>query len=134
MREPVSDLAELLRTLRPVLNDGAYVFAVLPHDADSGALEPLATFRENEGVTVVVEEERARLAGLRVLFRASWITLTVHSDLQAVGLTAAVAGALTRANISCNIIAAAHHDHVFVPAESARAAIEALQVLQREHR
>jgi hypothetical protein len=48
-------------------------------------------------------------------------------------LTAAVAGALTRANISCNIIAAAHHDHVFVPAESARAAIEALQALQREH-
>jgi len=133
MTEPVSDLAELLRTLRPVLNDGNYVFAVLPHDADSGALEPLATFRENEGVTVVVAEERAQLAGLRVLFRAAWITLTVHSDLQAVGLTAAVAGALTRANISCNIIAAAHHDHVFVPAESARAAIEALQALQREH-
>ena len=133
MSEPVSDLAELLRTLRPVLNDGNYVFASLPHDADSGALEPLATFRENEGVTVVVEEERARLAGLRVLFRAAWITLTVHSDLQAVGLTAAVAGALTRANISCNIIAAAHHDHVFVPAESARAAIDALQALQREH-
>jgi len=133
MTEPVSDLTELLRTLRPVLNDGSYVFAVLPHDADSGALEPLATFRENEGVTVVVAEERAQLAGLRVLFRAAWITLTVHSDLQAVGLTAAVAGALTRANISCNIIAAAHHDHVFVPAESARAAIEALQALQREH-
>ena len=133
MTEPVSDLSELLRTLRPVLNEGNYVFAVLPHDADSGALEPLATFRENEGVTVVVEDERARLAGLRVLFRAAWITLTVHSDLQAVGLTAAVAGALRRANISCNIIAAAHHDHVFVPAESARAAIEALHILQREH-
>ena len=133
MTEPVSDLTELLRTLRPVLNDGNYVFAVLPHDADSGALEPLATFRVNEGVTVVVAEERAQLAGLRVLFRAAWITLTVHSDLQAVGLTAAVAGALTRANISCNIIAAAHHDHVFVPAESARAAIEALQALQRAH-
>jgi hypothetical protein len=133
MSEPVSDLAELLRALRPVLNDGSYVFAVLPRDADSGALEPLATFRETEGVTVVLEEERARLAGLRVLFRAAWITLTVHSVLQAVGLTAAVAGALTRANISCNIIAAAHHDHVFVPAESARAAIDALQALQRAH-
>ena len=71
MSEPVSDLAELLRTLRPVLNDGNYVFAVLPHDAEISALEPLATFRENEGVTVVVEEERAQLAGLRVLFRAA---------------------------------------------------------------
>jgi len=133
MSEPVSDLAELLRTLRPVLNDGTYVFASLPKDADSNALEPLATFRENEGLTVVVGEARARLAGLRVLFRAAWITLTVHSDLQAVGLTAAVADALTRANISCNMIAAAHHDHLFVPVESAHAAIEVLIALQRQH-
>jgi len=134
MSEPVSDLAELLRTLRPVLNDGTYVFVSLPHEADSSALEPLATFREKEGLTVVVGEERARLAGLRVLFRAAWITLTVHSDLEAVGLTAAVADALTRANISCNMIAAAHHDHLFVPVESARAAIEVLTALQQRHR
>ena len=133
MSGPVSDLAELLRTLRPVLNDGTYVFVSLPHEADSSALEPLATFREKEGLTVVVGEERARLAGLRVLFRAAWITLTVHSDLAAVGLTAAVADALTRANISCNIIAAAHHDHLFVPVESARAAIEVLTALQQRH-
>jgi hypothetical protein len=133
MSDPVSDLGELLRTLRPVLNDGVYVFASLPHDADSNSLEPLATFREQEGLTVVVEEERARLAGLRVLFRAAWITLTVHSDLQAVGLTAAVADAMTRANISCNMVAAAHHDHLFVPVESARAAIEVLMGLQRAH-
>jgi uncharacterized protein len=133
MSEPVNDLAELLRTLRPVLNDGIFVFASLPHDADSDALQPLATFREQEGLTVVVEEERARRAGLRVLLRAGWITLTVHSDLQAVGLTAAVADALTRANISCNIIAAAHHDHLFVPVESAHAALEVLTALQRQH-
>ncbi|HET7065422.1 MAG TPA: ACT domain-containing protein [Rudaea sp.] len=133
MNKPVSDLAELLRTLRPVLNDGIFVFASLPHDADSSALEPLATFREHEDLTVVIEEERALLAGLHVLFRAAWITLTVHSDLQAVGLTAAVADALTRANISCNIIAAARHDHLFVPVESARAAIEVLTALQRQH-
>jgi len=134
MSEPVSDLAELLRTLQPVLNDGTFVFASLPDDADSNALEPLATFRENEGLTVVVAEERARLAGLRVLFRAAWITLTVHSDLQAVGLTAAVADALTRANISCNMIAAAHHDHLFVPVESARAAMGVLTALQQRYR
>jgi len=110
------------------------VFASLPDDADSSALEPLATFRETEGLTVVVAEARARLAGLRVLFRAAWITLTVHSDLQAVGLTAAVADALTRANISCNMIAAAHHDHLFVPVESAGAAIEVLTALQQRYR
>lgn len=133
MSEPVSDLSQLLRTLRPVLNDGTYVFASLPHDAVFGALEPIATFREVEGLTVVVEEARARLAGLRVLFRAAWVTLSVHSDLQAVGLTAAVAAALTRANISCNMIAAAYHDHLFVPVESANAAIEVLAALQQRH-
>jgi len=132
MSEPVSDLAELLRALRPVLNDGSYVFAVLPRDADSGALEPLATFREAEGVTVVLEEERARLAGLRVLFRAAWITLTVHSDLQAVGLTAAFSRAIADAGIGCNVIAGAVHDHVFVPAERAEDALAALRALQSQ--
>jgi len=133
MSEPVGDLPELLRTLRPVLNDGRFVFASLSHDAEFDALEQLAMFREQEGLTVVVEEERARLAGLHVLFRAAWITLTVHSDLEAVGLTAAVADALTRAKISCNVIAAAHHDHLFVPVESARAALEVLTALQLQH-
>jgi hypothetical protein len=133
MRPPISGLAELLRSLHPVLNDGKYVFAALPHDAQSNALEPLATFREKEGLTVVIEEERALLAGLHVLFRAAWITLTVHSDLHAVGLTAAVADALARANIPCNMIAAACHDHLFVPLESANAAIEVLEALQRQH-
>ncbi|HSE12407.1 MAG TPA: ACT domain-containing protein [Rudaea sp.] len=134
MSGPISDLRELLRSMRPLLHDGTYVFASLPHDADIGALEPLATFREHEGLSVVVEEGRAKLAQLEILFRAAWITLTVHSDLQAVGLTAAVAAALTEANISCNVIAAARHDHVFVPLESARAAIEVLEDLQRRHR
>ena len=134
MSEPISDLAELLRSMRPVRNAGTFVFACLPHDADIRAFEPLATFRENEGLTVVVEERAAQQAHLPILFRAAWITLTVHSDLQAVGLTAAVASALTRANISCNMIAAGYHDHLFVPVESANAAIEVLEDLQREHR
>ena len=106
------------------------MFASLPHDADISALEPLATFRESEGLTVVVAEGRAQQGGLNVLFRAAWITLTVHSDLQAVGLTAAVATALNRANISCNMIAAGYHDHLFVPVESADAAMKVLEDLQ----
>lgn len=65
-----------------------------------------------------------------MLFRAAWITLTVHSDLQAVGLTAAVATSLADAGISCNVVAAAHHDHLFVPVESAGLAIAVLQALQ----
>jgi uncharacterized protein len=69
---------------------------------------------------------------LPILFRAAWLTLSVHSDLQAVGLTAAVAAALARAGVACNVIAAAHHDHLFVPLEAADAALVALNALSRD--
>lgn len=83
-------------------------------------------------MTVIVEESVAIAHGLQPLFRAAWITLTVSSDLAAVGLTAAVARALTDAGISCNVVAAAHHDHLFVPVERAGDAIAALRGLQAE--
>jgi hypothetical protein len=54
----------------------------------------------------------------------------VHSSLEAVGLTAAVAGALTAAGISANVVAAFHHDHVFVPADRAEAAMAQLDLLR----
>lgn len=117
--------------MQPSLNEGVYVFASVPPDTDTRSLEPLATFREAEGLTLIVEEQQALKVGLPVLFRAAWITLTVHSDLQAVGLTAAVAAALAQAHISCNVVAAAFHDHIFVPVESGGDALAALQQLQR---
>ncbi len=117
--------------MQPTLNEGVYVFASVPPDTDTRSLEPIATFREAEGLTLIVEEQRAQKAGLPVLFRAAWITLTVHSDLQAVGLTAAVAAALAQVHISCNVVAAAFHDHLFVPVESGGDAVAALQQLQR---
>jgi uncharacterized protein len=127
---PIRDLAELLRNLRPVLHPGAYVFASVAPGSDVAALEPLATFREAEGLSLIVEEGRAREAGLRSLFRAAWITLEVSSDLHAVGLTAAVSAALSRTGISCNVVAAAAHDHLFVPLEDAARAMETLRAVQ----
>ena len=82
----------------------------------------------------MLDEAQAVRAGLTVLFRAVWITLTVPSDLQAVGLTAAVAEALTAAGISCNVVAAAHHDHLFVPIEHAERAVHVLEALSAAHR
>lgn len=116
--------------MHPVTNDGVYVFASVPLDFNVGSLMPVATIREQEGLTVIVEEERARKANLTVLFRAVWITLNVHSDLQSVGLTAAFASALAQANISCNVLAGAFHDHLFVPAESGERALATLRDLQ----
>ena len=111
----ISDLDVLLRSLEPVLHDGVYVYTSVP---PGGALpDCVAMVREAEGVTLILPEADALRLGLPVLFRAAWITLTVHSDLQAVGLTAAVAAALTDAGISCNVVAGAYHDHLFVPFE-----------------
>jgi len=131
MSAPLSDIDELLRSMQPSRNAGVYVFASVPADTDTGLLEPVAMIRERQGLTVVVEEERARQARLRVLFRATWITLDVHSDLAAVGLTAAFSKALGDAGISCNVIAGAFHDHLFVPVESGGAAMAVLIALQR---
>jgi hypothetical protein len=129
---PINDLTELLRNLEPVLAPGTYVFASVPGGSDVAGLEPLATFREAEGLSLILEEGRALAAGLRSLFRAAWIILEVPSDLHAVGLTAPVAAALTRAGISCNVVAAACHDHLFVPFEDAAEAMAVLRGLQAE--
>lgn len=114
-----------------MLHPGIFAFCVVPPGTDLSHLSPVATVREAEGLTLVLPEEQAIQAALQVRFRAAWITLNVHSELQAVGLTAAFSGALGKAGISCNVIAGAFHDHVFVPVESGRAAWAVLKALQR---
>ncbi len=122
------DLATLLRDLRPVLNPGRYVYCTLPTKAPAG-LRPVATVAEPEGVTVVVTQEEADALGLRYAYVAAWITLRVHSALEAVGLTAAVATRLAEEGISCNVVAGYHHDHLFVAVEDAERAVRALEEL-----
>ena len=127
----MSPLAHLLRSLRPERQPGVYAFVVAPPQSDIAALQPIATFREAEGTTLIVDAARADAAGLAVRYRAAWLTLTVQSELHDVGLTAAVATALADAGISCNVVAAVHHDHLFVPVDAADAALAALAALQR---
>jgi uncharacterized protein len=62
-------------------------------------------------------------------FVAAWITLTVHSSLEAVGLTATFSKALAENNISCNVVAAYYHDHIFVDAKDAAKAMKILHIL-----
>jgi hypothetical protein len=134
MTKPIADLAALLSGLDPVLMPGVQVFARLPHGRDPNGLPLLASFRELEGWSIVLAEADAHAAGLEPDFRADWIALRVHSDLAAVGLTAAVASALAAAGIACNVIAAFHHDHLFVPVGQGEAALAALRDLQSEAR
>jgi uncharacterized protein len=67
--------------------------------------------------------------GIPYDFVAAWITLTVHSDLADVGLTAAFSAALAEVGISCNVLAAFHHDHLLVPADRLDDALAALERL-----
>ena len=129
---PVSDLSVLLKTLEPALNPGVYVFASIKGDQAIDPAVIVASIREPEGLSVVTSEPDAAHAGLNVLFRCAWITLTVNSALDAVGLTAAFASALGRAGISCNVVAGAYHDHIFVPLESAQTAMQVLRQLQAD--
>ena len=124
-------IAKLLSAMSPTLNDGDYVFCcVADMDLVKGE-EILGSFREKEGLTVINERNRAQALGLHFEYVAAWITLTVHSALDAVGLTAAFATALGNAGISCNVIAAYYHDHIFVGREDAQRAIEVLEALAR---
>jgi len=91
------------------------------------------TFAEDEGLTLIVGQAAADQAGLPYEIPTAWITLTVHSSLAGVGLTAAISAALADAGISCNIVAAAFHDHLFVPVELGPTALEVLHQLSATH-
>ena len=129
----ISDLSQLLAGMEPSLREGVWVFGILPAGVPLEADGIVASIREPEGMSVVMEEAAALRAGVRPVFRAAWITLTVHSDLEAVGLTAAVSAALGAAGISCNVVAGTYHDHLFVPAQKAADAMAALRKLQAAH-
>lgn len=123
-----SDLASLLRSLSPRLRPERFVFVTPP--AGLGDVVAMATVVEPEGVSAVVTVEQAERLGVDHLgFVAAWITLEVHSSLDAVGLTAAVSTALTAAGISCNIIAGARHDHLLVPWTRREDAVSLLELL-----
>ncbi|MBE4009504.1 ACT domain-containing protein [Vibrio parahaemolyticus] len=124
----VTDLDELLRSMSPKLVKSEFVFCTVPGAlTDYVELNPVATFIESEGLTLVLEKSAAEKAGLSFNGTYSQITLTVHSSLEAVGLTAAVASKLASKGISANVIAAFYHDHIFVQSGKAEAAVSALE-------
>ena len=124
----IVELEELLKMMSPEVQDGEYIFCSLTGDIlDYIHLNPLAVFKESEGLTLVISVEAA-IQG-KIAFEGTFkqITLTVHSSLDAVGLTAAVANKLAAYGISANVIAAYYHDHIFVQTEKAEQALLALK-------
>ena len=114
---PVSDLGGMLAGMAPVLDARRWTFALV-----EGALpaEAFALIREDEGTTAILPDPGGDFAR---------ITLMVHSALDGVGLTAAVATALAEAGIACNVVAGFHHDHLFVPWERREGALAILSDL-----
>jgi len=121
-----TNLAKLISNMEPVLNEGEYVFASVPDISLIPRAITICEMREKEGMTVVVSKQDAEKLGLPFEFVAAWITLNVHSALEAVGLTAAFATALGENNISANVIAGYYHDHIFVDVADAEKAMEVL--------
>lgn len=124
----IADLGTLVASLRPQLADGEYVFLTRPGGSygDGAAMAPIAAFTEAEGLTLVVPKENADRFEESYCDVFRQITLGVHSSLNAVGLTAVVSSKLAEQGIAANVVAAFHHDHVFVPVDSAAEAVKAL--------
>ena len=124
-----TNLQQLLATMHPKLQAGDYVFCTLPAPVTIDQQKIICLFREEEGITVVIKKELADRMQLFYSFVAAWITLTVHSSLEAVGLTAAFSAALAKKGISCNVVAAFYHDHIFVNKNDAARTMEILSNL-----
>jgi len=122
------DLNKLLVLLEPNLLPSDFVFCTAANlkYGDLAELQPIASYQEEEGLTLVLGKKAADGAGLAYDSVFNCITLTVHSSLDAVGLTAAISGKLAANGISANIIAAYHHDHVFVQKCNAQSALQLL--------
>ncbi|MCR9246700.1 MAG: ACT domain-containing protein [bacterium] len=115
--------------LQPERQPGTFAFVCVDPATDLTGLEPVATMREPEGLTLVLPVEQARARGLAFEIEMAWITLMQPTALDAVGITAAFARQLAQAAIPCNVIAGVHHDHLFVPANRAEQAAELLSGL-----
>ncbi|WP_020526941.1 ACT domain-containing protein [Flexithrix dorotheae] len=122
-----TDIDKLLKNMNPVLNPGSFVFSSVKSISNIPSEKIIGTFREKEGITVIVKKEIADQFNLTYDYLASWITLEVHSSLNAIGLTAAFSKALAQANISCNVMAGYYHDHIFVGKEDEEKAMGILK-------
>jgi hypothetical protein len=134
--EPVREISAMIASLRPNLTQDRFIFCSFanPDLASEYAIDAIGMFVECEGLSLIVPEHVAQSRGLDCSSPMRMITLAVHSALDGVGLTAAVAGELTGLNIACNVVAAYHHDHIFVPAADADRALQALVRLQHRRK
>lgn len=126
------DLKDILVKMNPVLNGDEYVFCNFPHLSAEALLRlnPISTFQEEEGVSLIVTREVADRNGISYDSVFKRITISLHTSLDAVGLTALLSTALAEKGISANVVAAFYHDHIFVPSDKAEVALDAINALK----
>jgi len=122
------DLARLVASMSPVLSGEPWGFARARKGLAPGP-EDFALIREAEGLTLIAPVKRLEVLGLDPGISMARISLTVHSSFEAVGLTAAISGALADAGLSANVVAGYYHDHIFVPWEDREQALAVLEAL-----
>ena len=125
-----TNLRNLIASMQPALHDLPYVFCSIDQDTFSKLpFNPLGTFREQEGITIIITPQQANDNNLAFDMTWACITLEVHSSLAAIGFLAAITNQLARAGISVNTISAFYHDHLFVPWEKKQCAMAELATL-----
>lgn len=130
----VRDLHDLCRRMTPSMVEGVFVYCSFSDFRLPQGLEPICTFREEEGLTAIVSKTQAEASGVPYTFPCRLITLAVHSSLDAVGFLACITDRLAREGIACNAVAGFHHDHLFVPEARASETLEVLNGLAAEAR
>lgn len=127
-----TNLGVLLRSMKPVLREGEFVFLTTRRSLlEVAPLEPLGLFHEEEGLTLILPREKAEAAGLPYTAVFRMVTLSVHSSLEAVGFLAAITNRLAARGISVNPVSAYFHDHLFVPSARAEESLALLIELAR---
>ena len=128
----IKDLSILLKSIEPKLMPGKYVYCKVEEEILSELLKiPLMVFKEDEAITLILEQAQADLHKLE--YEEIWeiVTLTVQSSLTAVGFIAAVTQVLAEHFISTNVISGYYHDYLLVPLGRGKITVELLKELQK---
>ncbi|QCX02193.1 ACT domain-containing protein [Aggregatimonas sangjinii] len=128
-----TDIFKLIKGMTPRLHSGIYVFCSVKSLQGIDREQTICEFKEREGTTIIIEKHKADELQLSYDYSAAWITLEIHSSLEAVGLTAIISNELAQNNISCNIVAGYFHDHLFLAKNDAEKGMNVLRKLVKKH-